>query len=318
MQKLENLPVLILAYNRFEKFNRCIKTLNEQGIKKVFLSIDGPRNKNDLKIQEEIISFCKNNNFAMEIKINKFTNNYGCRLAPIKGISWFFSQNQYGVILEDDVIISKKCLQAFSYLLEKYFNNDQFLSISSFNEFTDSEIESIYSIPVWRSWGWASWAHKWESHIDFSKKIRYFNIWDLYNLMPKDFRSIETAQLIKASQLNLLDAWDYEFNFSHLVNMKKSLTLGGINTLVYGFDDSATHTIDLDRVGIDFKLFDEREINLKDIIEMKNNEYILKKCGFFYNNDFSFTKVVFDYLKCLRFSLVLRLRIIKRIMYKTL
>ena len=63
MQKLENLSVLILAYNRFEKFNRCIKTLNEQGIKKVFLSIDGPRNKNDLKIQEKIISFCKNNNF---------------------------------------------------------------------------------------------------------------------------------------------------------------------------------------------------------------------------------------------------------------
>ena len=57
---------------------------------------------------------------------------------------------------------------------------------------------------------------------------------------------METAQLVKASQLNLLDAWDYEFNFSHLVNMKKSLTIGGINTLVYGFDDTATHPIDLD------------------------------------------------------------------------
>ena len=94
-------------------------------------------------------------------------------------------------------------------------------------------------------------------------------MWDLYKLMPKDFRSIETVQLVKASQLNLLDAWDYEFNFSHLVNMKKSLTIGGINTLVYGFDDSATHTIDLDQVGIDFKLFNEREIDLKNIMQMK-------------------------------------------------
>ena len=320
MQKLENLSVLILAYNRFEKFNRCIKTLNEQGIKKVFLSIDGPRNKNDLKIQEEIISFCKNNNLDIEIKINKFTINYGCRLAPIKGISWFFSQNRYGVILEDDVIISKKCLQAFSYLLEKYFNNEEFLSISSFNEFTDSEIESIYSIPVWRSWGWASWAHKWESHIDFSKKIRYFNMWDLYNLMPKDFRSIETAQLIKASQLNLLDAWDYEFNFSHLVNMKKSLTIGGINNLVYGFDDTATHPIDLDQLGIDFTLFDDREIDLQNIVRLGNDKIILilRKCGFFYKRDFSFIKVLCDFNKFILFSFIFRLRIIKRIMYKTL
>ena len=39
----------------------------------------------------------------------------------------------------------------------------------------------------------------------------------LYKLMPIHFRSIETVKLVKASQLNLLDAWDYEFNFSHLV-----------------------------------------------------------------------------------------------------
>ena len=99
-------------------------------------------------------------------------------------------------------------------------------------------------------------------------------MWDLYKLMPKDFRSIETVKLVKASQLNLLDAWDYEFNFSHLVNMKKSLTLGGINCLNYGFDDSATHTTNLDAVGIDFKLFNEKEIDLKNIMQFENNKLI--------------------------------------------
>ena len=321
MQKLENLSVLILAYNRYEKFKRCIKTLNEQGIKKIFLSIDGPRNNNDLENKEKIIRFCKNNNFGMEITINQLNNNNGCRLGPLKGISWFFSQIQQGIILEDDVIISRKCLEAFSYLLEKYFDNEEFLSISSFYELTNNEVESIFSMPIWRSWGWASWAHKWDFHIDFSKKIRNFNMWELYKLMPKDFRSIETVQLVKASQLNLLDAWDYEFNFSHLVNMKKSLTIGGINSLVYGFDDTATHTIDLNLVGIDFKLFAERKINLKNIIKIKNNKLIiiLRKCGFFYNNnELNFNKFMFDFLKFIFYSFIFRLRIIKRIMYKRL
>ncbi len=320
MQKLENLPVLILAYNRFEKFNRCIKTLNEQGIKKIYLSIDGPKNNNDLKNQEKIISFCKNNNFGTEIIINQFHKNYGCRLGPIKGISWFFSQNQYGIILEDDIILSKKCIEAFSYLLEKYFYNDEFLSITSFNELSNSKIENIYSMPLWRSFGWASWAHKWERHINFSKKIRYFNMWDLYKLMPKDFRSIKTVQLVKASQLNLLDAWDYEFNFSHLVNMKRSLTLGGINFLNYGFDDTATHTTNSDEIGIDFKLFNEREIDLKNIMQFENKKLIpiFSKCGFNYNKAFTFKKNLFDFLKFIFFSFIFYLRIIKRIMNKTL
>lgn len=320
MKKLANLSVLILAYNRFEKFNRCIKTLNEQGIKKIYLSIDGPRNKNDLKNQEKIISFCKNNNYGMEIIINKLHNNYGCRLGPIKGISWFFSQNQYGIILEDDIILSKKCMEAFSYLLDKYFYNDEFLSITSFNELSNGSIENIYSMPLWRSSGWASWAHKWESHINFSKKIRYFNMWDLYKLMPKDFRSIETVQLVKASQLNLLDSWDYEFNFSHLVNMKKSLTLGGINCLNYGFDDTATHKTNLDSIGIDFKLFNEKEIDFKNIMQFENNKLIpiFRKCGFNFNKSFTFKKNLFDFLKFIFFSFIFYLRIIKRIMNKTL
>ena len=36
----------------------------------------------------------------------------------------------------------------------------------------------------------------------------------------------------KSQSTKFIDAWDYEFNFSHLVNMKKSLTIGGINCLI--------------------------------------------------------------------------------------
>ena len=320
MQKLENLSVLILAYNRYEKFKRCIKTLNRQGIKKIFLSIDGPRNKNDKKNQRKIISYCKKNKLSMEIKINQLKTNNGCRLGPIKGISWFFSHNQYGVILEDDVILSRKCMEAFSYLLDKYFRNEEYLSISSFNELSNNKIENLYAMPLWRSFGWASWAHKWESHINFSKKIKNNNMWDLYKLMPKDFRSIKTVQLVKASQLNLLDAWDYEFNFSHLINMKKSLTIGGINCLNYGYDDTATHTTHLDSIGIDFQLFAEREIDLKNIMHFENNKLIpiFSKCGFTFNKAFNFKKNLFDFLRFKFYSFIFYLRIIKRIMNKTL
>ena len=49
------------------------------------------------------------------------------------------------------------------------------------------------------------------------------------------------------------------------MNKKKSLTLGGINTLVYGFDNRVYHTFDIDSMGINFDLFFEREFNLEII-----------------------------------------------------
>ena len=320
MQDLKDLPVLILAYNRFDKFVRCLESVYKKGIKKIYISIDGPRNDFDINNQRKIISICEENIFNLDIKVNHFKSNFGCRMGPINGITWFFSQNKYGVVLEDDVIITRKCFEAFLFLLETKKTNEEFMSISSFNEFSNKSLESIYSIPVWRSWGWASWADRWQYHLNFSMQIRKLNTWELYKLMPKNLQSIETVKLVKACQLNLLDAWDYEFNFTHVVNSKNSLTMGGINTLVYGFDRSGTHTIDLASVNINFDLFCEREFDLKKIrkLQISDKILLLRKCGFFYKKNISWLIHILNFFKFLYNSLLFRLRIIKRIIYKIL
>ena len=87
---------------------------------------------------------------------------------------FFFEINKYGVILEDDVIISNRCIELFYiFLLDN--KNDKFMSLSSFNEFNNKKKEAIYRIPVWRSWGWASWDNQWKLHLEFSKRIK--SIW---------------------------------------------------------------------------------------------------------------------------------------------
>ena len=117
-----------------------------------------------------------------------------------------------------------------------------------------------------------------------------------------------------------MDAWDYEFNFSHIVNNKKSLTIGGINNLVYGFDNSATHTVNIENIGINFDLFCERKIDESKIMEMEKNKEIstLKKCGFSNKINNNILDLIKDHLKCKYYSLVFYLRIIKKIMYKNL
>tara|TARA_A100001035_G_scaffold280333_1_gene285581 strand:- start:6972 stop:7934 length:963 start_codon:yes stop_codon:yes gene_type:complete len=317
MGSIKNLPVLILGYNRFDKFSRCINTLYEQGIKKVYVSIDGPLNVYDRKAQENIRNFCKSNSLDLDIKLKILSKNYGCRNGPINGISWFFEENKYGVILEDDVILSKNCIEIFSFLLEENLLNRNIMSLSSFNEFTNKNIESLYSISVWRSWGWASWADRWKMHIEFSKKIKNFSIFQLYNLLPEELRKIETAELIKSCQINMMDAWDYEFNFTHLVNNKKSLTLGGINNYVYGFDSSATHTSNIENIGIDFSLFKERQINKEKVLKIDKVHDIatLEKCGF--SNSINRNKIYLlrDILKGIYYLFIFYLRKIKRNIY---
>ena len=320
MHDIEDLPVLILGYNRYDKFIRCISSLQAQGIKRIYVSIDGPKNDYDKKIQRKISNFCFKNSSDLNINYKNLNKNFGCRNGPIKGITWFFKENKYGVILEDDVILSKKCIELFYLLLREYQFNNNWMSISSFNEFTNNEVENLYDISVFRSWGWASWSEKWKIHLDFSKKIRNLSIWEIYNLLPNQYRKIETAEIIKSCQLNLFDAWDYEFNFSHLMNNKKSLTIGGINNYVYGFDSSATHTVNIDTIGINFKLFREREIDKSKILSLENKKQTLtlRKCGFPISTNKNIFQLIKDILRSLYYSFIFYLRITKRNLYKKL
>ena len=325
MSELNDLPVLILAYNRFDKFYKCFNTLKDQGIKKIFISIDGPANDDDIISQKKIISYCKKNIYGLDIKIKYFEFNNGCRLGPLNCISWFFNLNKYGVILEDDVIISKSCLDSFNLLLEKYKQNNQFMTLTSFYEYLEDGKYTLnkvplYSLPVWRSWGWASWSDKWFEHIEFQNKIKRYNMVQLYNLLPNEFKSYQTIQILKSCQLNLIDAWDYEFNFSHIVMKYRSLTLGGINSLNYGFDSNASHTFSEGLGGINFDSFYEREIDCTNIITLKNKQTkeILEKCGFNLSNRKSKLKKTKEKSILFFTSLIFKLRLVKRFFIKFL
>ena len=117
---MKDLPVLILGYNRLDKFTKCIKTVQKQGIKKVYVSIDGPKNVYDHEVQKKIIEICSDNNLGIDIKIKNLKKNYGCRIAPIKGIDLFIEAlkdidfNGWRCSLygpgEEDYIYEIKCL----------------------------------------------------------------------------------------------------------------------------------------------------------------------------------------------------------------
>ena len=101
-----NTPLLLLLFNRPDSAKKLIQALEKKKPRNLFISIDGPRknNQNDfkkIKIIKDIIS-----KINWECKIQKKFNkdNLGCKVAVTTAINWFFNENEYGIILEDDCI----------------------------------------------------------------------------------------------------------------------------------------------------------------------------------------------------------------------
>ena len=307
---LSDIPILILTFNRPYHFNKCLENLNESKIKKIYISIDGPRNKDDKEKQDQILNAIAENKKKFDFQINLMRKNYGCKDAVNKGLDWFFKKVSKGIILEDDVSISRNCLNSFIYLLDKYENSSNIMSISSHNEyisFDDSQI--LLMSPVWRAWGWAGWSDKWFKHREFSKKVQNFSITKIKKLFPLDYQNLKNAKLIKECQFKYIDTWDYEYNFSHLALNLFSLTISGINCINFGFDQFATHTLNKKN-----NLYEELinfPIDNKKIIKMSESDYnkTIKITGF---KKFKPNHFVIDFTYSKFISLIIFLKKLKR------
>ena len=57
---IKDTPILILAFNRDKKFNSCLENIYKFGFRKIYVSLDGPRNGDDQDKQKVITKICKN------------------------------------------------------------------------------------------------------------------------------------------------------------------------------------------------------------------------------------------------------------------
>tara|TARA_B100000212_G_scaffold279303_1_gene219077 strand:+ start:19690 stop:20667 length:978 start_codon:yes stop_codon:yes gene_type:complete len=314
MSSIQDLPVLILAHSRADKFVKCISRIYEYGIRKIYLSLDGPRNKIDSSQQKLMLEECEKYKNQCSLKINMLDKNYGCRDGHIFALDWFFDKEDYGIILEDDLYLSKNCILTFSDLLKKYDGSKNIMSLSSYNEFVREEPRRLVISPVWRGWGWATWAEKWKIHKEFIVKARKQSMYKLIKYLPESLRTPKNIQTIKAVHLNYLKAYDYEFNFTHLALQYSSLTISGINMNNVGFDKYATHCFDKDNFPYLEKFKDhEVDINLIDNMDNSQTKATLQVVGFDYKNNGIISKEIFQKLIIFSYAFIFLLRKIKRL-----
>ena len=57
----------------------------------------------------------KDLNTDINVTIKKSSKNLGCGLGPVSATNWFFENEDYGIILEDDLVPDKSFLNIVKY-----------------------------------------------------------------------------------------------------------------------------------------------------------------------------------------------------------
>lgn len=180
---MPKVPVLVLAFNRADQVEKAMNAIREYKPEKLYLECDGPRSNKpgDLQAVEETRKMMLSKvDWICDVKTLFRKDNYGCAKAVNDAINWFFSQEEWGIIIEDDVIVSQDFFKLCEDLLPRYEHEDCVMEISAENHFpNENNYDTYFYCQDFYCWGWASWARAWKRMDMKMSKWPSISIWFL-------------------------------------------------------------------------------------------------------------------------------------------
>lgn len=238
-------PILFLVFNRIEPTKVVFKEIKKVSPSKLYIASDGPRLSKDgefekvLEIREYLL---KHIDWECEVNTMFRDENLGCKYAVSSAITWFFNNEEAGIVLEDDCLPSQSFFFFCEKLLDKYKDNFQIGHIGGSN-FQNGVIRGdgdYYFSNFNHIWGWASWANRWSNYNVELNTIEDSSFID--SIFPETKIRVYWKKIYKKVKQKKIDTWDYQWTFTLWHNNQISI-LPNFNLVSnIGFGIDATHT----------------------------------------------------------------------------
>lgn len=243
--------VLIIVYKRPETTLKVFESLRIAKPPKLYIAANAPRLEIEGELEKcnTVREIFRSIDWDCEVKTWFRERNLCCCNSIKSAIDWFFSHEDEGIILEDDIVPNQEFYQYMDILLDKYRDSDRIQQIAGWSYFyhgISTKYEySIYFSHIISSWGWGSWRKIWN---EFDLTLESITWSDIQSYLKKvGFRN-DTIRYYKGIFLTMkshpekIDTWDYPFLFNMWA--QERLAVSPINNLVknIGFGIDAAHT----------------------------------------------------------------------------
>jgi len=255
-----NTPVLLLVFNRPESTKQVFNVIRKVKPLRLYIGADAAREscegeREKVSQVRRIVSYV---DWECEVRTLFHEENLGCKYAVSRGISWFFENEQQGIILEDDCLPNESFFFFCSELLDRFAYNERIMAICGTNIYQDFSSEESYIFSKYSlMWGWASWRRAWKHHdLELTKWPDKKKLAHLRSIgLDKITSRIVWRSLLDRTSRGEINTWDYQWIYTCWE--KSGLTIIPSRNLVknIGFNSEATHTSNPDPVKANLPMY---------------------------------------------------------------
>ena len=240
-------PILFIVFNRPDTTDQVFNQIRNAQPRRLYIAADGPRKnkKEESLVCEEVRNIATKVDWPCEVKTLFRDENLGCRDAVSSAISWFFDQEESGIVLEDDCLPSNSFFAFCDEMLERYKHDTRVRHITGCNlqygkVWGDA---SYYFSNLTIVWGWASWRRVWQEYDKTLQQYSYEEaVVRLENIFTNQHVLNAWGDIFKKTKSGEINTWDYQLTFTNFFNNGLSIIPNQNLISNIGFGTGATHT----------------------------------------------------------------------------
>lgn len=245
-QKQYKIPILFVIFNRVDIAKKAFAQIKNICPQVLYIACDGARNDKDGEAElvkntrEAILSEI---DWQCDVRTLFQEKNLGCGKGVFTAIDWFFSNVEYGIVLEDDCIANESFFQFMAELLPRYQYDQRIGMVAGTNPIKLQGYPYSYLFSRYKScWGWGSWKRAW-AHMDLTMKWRQEDPESI--LANAGYRGKDLSgwkYKLKCIDCDYVSAWDWQWYFA--LSAQNQLCIYPRVNLIsnIGNDEHATHT----------------------------------------------------------------------------
>jgi hypothetical protein len=243
--------VLFLVFNRPETTIQVFEAIRKAKPPRLYVAADGPRTgrKGEVEKVAKVRQIATAVDWLCEVKTLFRNKNLGCKYAVSGAISWFFENEEQGIILEDDCLPQPDFFTFCENLLNLYAEDDRVAVITG-NNFQNGQKRgdaSYYFSKYNHCWGWATWRRAWQYYqgdLPFWPEWKHSDEW--VEKMPDPVERRYWEKIFKRARDNKIDSWAYPWTACTWYHGGLTATPNVNIVSNIGFGPGSTHTASKD------------------------------------------------------------------------
>lgn len=289
-------PICMFVYNRPKETEAVLNSLSRcSGADEhdVFIFADAPRNDSPSLVAEvsKVREIIRRPFRFRSVTIRAAESNKGLARSIIEGVTDIISQYGKVIVLEDDLVLSVDFLEYMEAALSVYEEDKRIWSISGYSPalgFPPDYKKGLYLSRRASSWGWATWADRWETNDwvvrDYADFCKDRNARKEFDLGGNDM-----CRLLDLQQRGRINSWAIRWCYAqfrqglYTVYPVKSKVINqgfGANASHAGWND-ARHRVELDSTPVDMIPDLVPDARVMSAFKQHQDLSVISKIGYF-------------------------------------